>query len=151
LHFNRTFLSSYGQSIALLASEGGGGGAAVAAQAPNWRVELAEEVCACFGEQVHLLIDTGKQMDSALQRRSKIRNAATSANSANVGAGLSDYEKIALQIKLDVDAFGEELLRFLKAGAGADAAAAVQLFDFSSYVEMQREISESIAAASAAK
>lgn len=92
------------------------------------------------------MIDTGKQMDSALQRRSKIRSAAATTTSSGSGSAgvLSDYEKIALQIQLDVNAFGEEVKRFLQSTSGGTAD------NFKSYVGMKSEIAESVASAAAA-
>ncbi len=49
-------------------------------------------------------MDTVRQMDLSLQRRSK---AGTSA--AGSAGGLSDSEKIFLQLSLDVSAFGKEV------------------------------------------
>ena len=49
--------------------------------------------------QVQALMETVRQMDSALQRRSKLRNAAPT------GTNMSDSDKISLQLYLDVKAY----------------------------------------------
>lgn len=46
-------------------------------------------------------METVKQMDSALQRRSKLRTAAP------VGTNMADSDKISLQLFLDVRAYGQ--------------------------------------------
>ena len=51
--------------------------------------------------QVQALMETVKQMDSALQRRSKLRTAASTVTN------MSDSDKISLQLFLDVRAYGE--------------------------------------------
>jgi hypothetical protein len=48
--------------------------------------------------QVQGLMETVKQMDTALQRRSKLK--------ANAGTTISDSDKISLQLLLDVRAYG---------------------------------------------
>lgn len=73
-----------------------------------WLLGLVQEVTLSFGEQVAALIDTVKQMDSTLQRRSKLQ-AQGAAGSAGGSANMSDSEKIALQIKLDIEAYGREI------------------------------------------
>lgn len=85
-----------------LTGEGGGQRA--------WLGSLLEEVTTSYAEQVSALIETVKQMDSTLQRRSKLQAQQQQAGGAAVGAtALTDSEKIALQIKLDIDAYGKEL------------------------------------------
>jgi hypothetical protein len=87
------------------------GAAAAAASAEQqaeavrrWQSALLEDVSASFAEQVSALIETVRQMDSTLQRRSKAQ-ASASAGSSN----MSDSEKIALQIRLDIEAYGREI------------------------------------------
>lgn len=70
----------------------------------RWKVSLAEEISLSFVEQVSGLIETAKQMDSTLQRRSRLQQTTTTSNN-----NMSDSEKIALQIRLDVEAFGRDL------------------------------------------
>lgn len=48
--------------------------------------------------QVQALMETVRQMDIALGRRSKLRNAPT-------GTNMSDSDKISLQLYLDVKAY----------------------------------------------
>lgn len=65
-----------------------------------WDVAIIEEVTGYFLQQVQSLLETVRQMDSALQRRTKARTPQT---------GVSDSEKIAMQVTLDVQAYGEEV------------------------------------------
>lgn len=71
-----------------------------------WLGRVVEEVSGSFVEQVSALIETVKQMDSTLQRRNK--QQASSAQPEK-GATMTDSEKIALQIKLDIEAFGKDI------------------------------------------
>jgi hypothetical protein len=67
----------------------------------EWEPDLLEDITATYLLQVQSLMETVKQMDSALQRRSKIRNTS--------GAMLIDSDKISLQVFLDVTSYGHEL------------------------------------------
>lgn len=49
-------------------------------------------------------METAQQMDNALQRRSKLRNASNNGNTQ-----MTDSEKIALQMLIDVQSFGERI------------------------------------------
>ena len=69
----------------------------------RWCTEVAELVAAAMQDQVTSLLDTVKSMDSALQRRAKIR---TTTGGDGV---LTDSDKIAMQLRLDIQAFGEEM------------------------------------------
>jgi len=64
----------------------------------KWEVIVLEEVTAAYLTQVQGLMETVKQMDTALQRRSKLK--------ANAGSTISDSDKISLQLLLDVRAYG---------------------------------------------
>lgn len=68
----------------------------------QWKLEVIEDVSGSFLEQLRQLIDTVRQMESALQRRSKLRTTGGGAASMS-GAALTDSEKISLQIRLDVE------------------------------------------------
>lgn len=70
-----------------------------------WLGRVVEEVSGSFVEQVSALIETVKQMDSTLQRRNKQQASAQPEK----GATMTDSEKIALQIKLDIEAFGKDI------------------------------------------
>ena len=67
----------------------------------RWEVAVLEDVTAEYLMQVQALMETVRQMDSALQRRSKLRNAAPT------GTNMSDSDKISLQLYLDVKAYTE--------------------------------------------
>lgn len=73
-----------------------------------WLLALVQDVTVSFGEQVSALIDTVKQMDSTLQRRSKLQQAQATGSTGGAN-NMSDSEKIALQIKLDIQAYGKEI------------------------------------------
>lgn len=55
------------------------------------------------------MFETVKQMDNALQRRAKAMNSSTSSSSTSTNNVLTDSEKVFLQMKLDVEAFGQEM------------------------------------------
>jgi len=82
-----------------------------ASTAANWQASIVEDVTSHYLEQVKALMETVKQMDSTLMRRSKIRpTAASSSATGNAGSSnLSDSEKIYLQVTLDIDAYGREV------------------------------------------
>ena len=64
----------------------------------RWEVVVLEDVTAEYLMQVQALMETVRQMDIALGRRSKRRNAPT-------GTNMSDSDKISLQLYLDVKAY----------------------------------------------
>jgi hypothetical protein len=72
-----------------------------------WYFDLLEEVTLSFLQQVQQLVDTVRQMDNALQRRSKI--AQPSSFAASGSANMTDSEKISMQVQLDVLAFGADV------------------------------------------
>lgn len=69
-----------------------------AASSHVWTAAVIETLCAAFRSRVQTLIDTVKSMDAALNKRSG-RPKATSSS------GMSDSDKILLQLLLDVQAF----------------------------------------------
>ena len=83
----------------------------------SWLADCIEVVSASYLQQVKELMETAKQMDSALQRRSKLRSTNTTGGAGTAPSGsekpvLGDSEKISLQILLDVIAFGDEIRGF---------------------------------------
>ena len=48
-------------------------------------------------------------MDSALQRRSKLRASAATGSGSAAGPAMSDSDKISLQLLLDVRAYAAEV------------------------------------------
>jgi Domain of unknown function (DUF3510) len=76
----------------------------------SWEVGVLEDVTAGYLMQVQALMETVKQMDSALQRRSKLRTAAP------VGTNMADSDKIAQQLFLDVRAYSEVVRALTPAG-----------------------------------
>lgn len=62
-------------------------------------------------------METVKQMDSALQRRTKARPMANVPSSNAIGAmtsgSMSDSEKISMQVALDVVAYGQDMIALL--------------------------------------
>ena len=96
---SRSFLDRRG-SLALTfttTADGVGGTSA------SWEVGVLEDITAGYLMQVQALMETVKQMDSALQRRSKLRTAVPTGNN------MADSDKISLQLFLDVRAYGESL------------------------------------------
>lgn len=75
----------------------------------SWDLEIVEDVAANFLSQVQSLMETVKQMDSALQRRSKLRS--TGGGSQQSAHSLTDSDKISLQVYLDVKEFAGEITR----------------------------------------
>jgi hypothetical protein len=70
------------------------------------KLHVIQAVTQAFHDQVLSLLATVKQMDSALQRRAiKPRSAL----GGDTSSSLSDSEKIALQLKLDVERYGMEI------------------------------------------
>ena len=107
--------------------------------------ECLDGITDTFHQQIQALIETVKQMDSALQRRSKLRstNAAPTVASAMGAAGsnsMTDYDKIALQIQLDVNAFGDELRSF-----------GVELSDSKAFKVLLEEVSSIVSTSSITK
>jgi hypothetical protein len=64
-----------------------------------WRISVLEPVCGAFLTRVQALLDTARAMDAALRKRAARPHTA----------GLSDSDKILLQLFLDVRAFGEQV------------------------------------------
>ena len=95
----------------------------------DWDINLIDDITSSFLTQVQSLMDTVKQMDSALQRRSKYRGGG--GNSAMSTSNMSDSEKISMQVVLDVREFAIEIQKF-----GVDAA------KISSYGILLREVTE---------
>jgi hypothetical protein len=77
-------------------------------------------------------METAQQMDSALQRRSKAKtNAAPGTASATTQ--MTDSEKIALQMLLDGQSFGEQIQEI--SGQSCN--------DLAAYVTLMNELNES--------
>jgi hypothetical protein len=70
----------------------------------QWQSDIVEDVTSVYVQQVQALIETAKQMDSALMRRAKSSSATSSG-----AAGMTDSEKIALQMIIDIGAFETEV------------------------------------------
>jgi hypothetical protein len=100
----REFLQKHIGDVTFLISTSA---ASAATSAGQWQAEIVEDVTVVYVQQVQALIETAKQMDSALMRRAK-SSSATSAGSGGA-AGMTDSEKIALQMILDIGAFEAEV------------------------------------------
>ena len=74
-----------------------------AQQLLQWKLEVIEDVSTSFLEQLRQLIETVRQMETALQRRSKLRTTTGGGAASASGVALTDSEKISLQIRLDVE------------------------------------------------
>ena len=75
--------------------------------------DLVDAVAESFLAQVQVLMETVRQMDTALQRRSKLRASATFSSDQSPMASMSDSDKITLQLLLDADAFEKEVLQLV--------------------------------------
>ena len=91
------------------------------AEGVRWEAGVLEDVTAGYLMQVQALMETVKQMDSALQRRSKLRTAAAASTSIN----MADSDKIAVQLFLDVKAYGEAVDSLNKQGDSIPSFAAL--------------------------
>ena len=98
------FLSQHRELIPLLAAAPG---EKATDGVQRWTQELAEEVTQSFVEQLSQVIESEKQLSKSLQGRSRVQPSSSTSSGAT--AGLTDAEKIALQIRLDVEAFGKKL------------------------------------------
>ena len=78
-------------------------------------------------------METAQQMDNALQRRSKLRNTSNSNNNNNNNISMTDSEKIALQMLIDVQSFGERIQEIC----------VISPHEISSYVNLLNEVIES--------
>jgi hypothetical protein len=103
--------------------------AASASSAVTWKEQLCEDLTQVYQDQIVTLLDTVRQMDTALQRRQQQRGKATSASGAagsgdasGANAVLTDSDKIYLQVKLDVQEYGRTMGILL--GVGDEAALA---------------------------
>ncbi len=87
----------------------------------NWVKYIIEDVSAEFLTQVQALLETARNMDSSLQRRTML----STKKGSGVGTGLSDSDKITVQVWLDVKAFGEDIKRLGINGEECDAYVAL--------------------------
>lgn len=95
-----------------------------------------EDITASFLLQVQSLVETVKQMDSALQRRSKLRTGPSAAGGTGT---MSDSDKIALQITLDVKAYGAEI-----------SGLSINTLDVPSFAKLEAEAAAAAAASTTA-
>jgi hypothetical protein len=72
-----------------------------------WLSPIVVAVVDAYLQQVQSLMETVRQMDSALQRRSKLR--APAAPTVGVAVVMGDSDKITLQLLLDARALGEDM------------------------------------------
>ena len=106
----KAFLSEYKSSIKHFAPQDMNapkdteGEASPASSALPWDVCVVEEVTVAFSLHVASVVETAKQMDSALSRR--VRATAGKGTGTSSGdAAMTDSEKINLQLRLDVEAY----------------------------------------------
>ena len=98
----RHFLDRHGELLASFRVAATSGDSSSAA---NFIARVLDDVTTAFLQQVQGLLETVKQMDSALQRRSKLRTAGAAGGGAS-GSSMADSDKISLQLYLDVKAYG---------------------------------------------
>lgn len=95
MYFFRVFLNSHEKILSQILSERISG-------CYPFTVQVVNEAATHLLDNVRTLIDSVKQQDSTLMRRTKL--------AANTKAGaLTDTEKIILQVQLDVKLFGQEV------------------------------------------
>lgn len=87
----------------------------IAGHSSQWRQVLLEDIAGYFLEQVTNLVETVRQMDSALQRRAAGRSTAPTSASKTEGQALTDSEKTYLQVKIDVEDFVQRAQRLVGA------------------------------------
>jgi len=117
----KSFVDKHGVSISKLPHTDG-------FSMQEWARGIVESVTTAYSQQVQALMETAQQMDSALQRRSKLRQ-----QQATSGGSITDSEKIALQMLLDVQYYGERIREI----CGIDP------IDMSAYSTLLREVKES--------
>jgi hypothetical protein len=76
-----------------------------------WLPDLVVAVVEAYLQLVQALMETVRQMDSALQRRSKLRATTQPAAAASSTSAMSDSEKITLQLLIDARALHGEVAR----------------------------------------
>lgn len=99
----------------------------------SWTRSIVETVTNAYCQQVQELMETAQQMDSALQRRSKLRAGGAQGTPGTASSTLTDSEKIALQMLLDVEHFGA-ILRDMLVG--------VEPMELLSYQKLMHEVNE---------
>lgn len=98
----------------------------------QWLPGIVTAVTDFFLLQVQGIMETVKQMDNALQRRSKLRQAAQSTpGGTNI---MSDSEKITLQLLLDAKALGQEISSLGVAAAASYETLLAELADAEKYL-----------------
>jgi len=95
----RLFLTSHDKILSQILSE------RTAGVCYPFAIHVVIESSSHFLDNVRALLDSVKQQDSTLMRRTKL---------ATNKAGLSDTEKIILQVQLDVKMFGHEIASVCK-------------------------------------
>lgn len=73
-----------------------------------WKDGIIDSVTTSYHQNIRDLLATAKQMDTALQRRSKA-GRKTASSSTDPGTQMTDSEKIALQIHLDAMSYGDDV------------------------------------------
>jgi hypothetical protein len=79
-------------------------------------------------------METAQQMDNALQRRSKLRSQTTSNPPSTPGTTIqmTDSEKIALQMLIDAQSYGEKIQEIC----------VISPHEFPSYANLMNEVIE---------
>jgi hypothetical protein len=100
ISFDRLFLEKYGENVSKKLPPN-------SVDLVGWSRAIVEHVTSSYTQQVQELMETAQQMDTALQRRSKLRSTPAQGTPGAVNAAsMTDSEKIALQMLLDVQHFG---------------------------------------------
>ena len=96
----KTFITRYGETTATIAPRG-----PTKESTRGWDGDLIEEVTSSFLLNVNSVLETARQMDSALSRRAKATAKASADGSGGTAAAASDSDKIHIQLSLDVHAY----------------------------------------------
>ena len=100
--------------------------------ASAWLPGVTASVTDFFLQQVQGIMETVRQMDTALQRRSKLRQS-TQTTPAGTGV-ISDSDKITLQLLLDAKAYGLEVLKLGAEPTASYEALLTELSDAERYL-----------------
>ena len=105
----------------------------LSADVASWLPNVVTAVSDSYLQVIQTLMETVRQMDTALQRRSKLR-ANTPQQAVASTASMSDSEKITLQLYLDMTALCDEIRGWQIALPPAFAVLSEELADAERFV-----------------
>ena len=101
------------EMLALLTSSKSNSADRMAAPAVIWMCNVLESISSCFLVQVQALAETVRAMESTLQSRRHKLQIATAGGQTAVASGMTDSDKIALQVRIDVLAYAADVRSIL--------------------------------------